>query len=258
MSSRNRGGGRFAPPQILFESLEEAIERVDHTCCVDFDMPEKLGHGLFAQKISEGVTVSGPSGTVVNDKMKITYGRLEDLVDWHEISGLLVLGGTALLVTKPSIPDFLRREYSEMFAVEVNPCERTIKQHAYWVNAADKDPSRKYSMILVVFPEGVVCTTDFQSLVAPTPQGDMKVKLELRTFSTEKNVSKKKVKNVIQTHYPGAFNLRVIGVDRDLEVNSEEDDDIEDAFVGQMQNMNVSGNKGKGKDQSVPDTKKSS
>ena len=115
------------------------MEQVDHTVYVDFDFPEKLGHGLFAQKVDEGVTVTGPSGTVVNDRMKITYARLEDLVDWHEISGLLVLNGTAFLLTKPGIPDFLKRECMDMFAVETNPCERTVKQHAYWVNAAEKD-----------------------------------------------------------------------------------------------------------------------
>ena len=239
----------------LFDSLKAAMEQVDHTVYVDFDFPEKLGHGLFAQKIVEGVTVTGPKGTIVNDRMKITYARLEDLVDWHEISGLLVLNGTALLLTKPGIPDFLRREYLDMFGVEANPCERTIKQHAYWVNAVEKDPSRKYTLILIVFPEGVVCTTDFQSLVAAVPQGDMKVKFELRQFSTEKNVSKKAEKLVGQTHYPGHFHLRILGVDRDLEVNSEEDEDIDDAFMGQMKNMKVSSDR-KGKD--TPDQTTSS
>jgi len=109
--------------------------------------------------------VTGPSGTVVNNKMKTTYARLEDLVDWHEVSGLLVLNGTALLLTKPGIPDFLKREFASMYNLETNPCERTIKQHACWVNAVDKDPTRKYTLILIVFPEGIVCTTDFQSLV---------------------------------------------------------------------------------------------
>ena len=230
------------------------MEQVDHTVYVDFDFPEKLGHGLFAQKVDEGVTVTGPSGTVVNDRMKITYARLEDLVDWHEISGLLVLNGTAFLLTKPGIPDFLKREYMDMFAVETNPCERTVKQHAYWVNAAEKDPSRKCTLILVVFPEGVVCTTDFQSLAAAVPQGDMKVKFELRQFATDKNVSKKKEKIVSQTHYPGHFHLRILGVERNLEVNSEEDEDIDDAFLGQVQHMNVSeGNKSKGKESTTAD-----
>jgi len=49
------------------------MEQVDHTVYDDFDFPEKLGHGLFVQKVNEGVTVTGPSGTVVNDRMKITY-----------------------------------------------------------------------------------------------------------------------------------------------------------------------------------------
>ena len=242
----------------LFESLDDAISKVDHECYVDFDMPEKLGHGLFAQRIEEGVMVTGPSGTVVNDKMKITIGRLEDLSDWHEMSGLLVLNGTALLFTKPSVPDFLRREYLQMYALEQNKCERTIKQHAYWVNAVEKDHTRKYTLILIVFPEGVVCTTDFVSLVPPTPHTDMKVKLELRQFQTTKNISKKKTNNVTQTHCPGTFNLRILGVDRDLEVHSEEDDDIDDAFMGQMSQMNVSsakGTKGKEKDQATPGTK---
>ena len=55
-----------------------------------------------------------------------------------------------------------------------------MKQPACWVNAVDKDPNRKHTLILVVFPEGMVYTTDFQSLVAAVPQGDMKVKFELR------------------------------------------------------------------------------
>jgi len=49
-------------------------------------------------------------------------------------------------------------------------------------------------------------------------------------------------------------------VDRDLEVHSEEDDDIDDAFMGQMRQMNVSlakGTKGKEKDQAMPDQNKS-
>ena len=83
----------------------------------------------------------------------------------------------------------------------------------------------------------------------------MKVKFELRQFSTEKNVSKKAEKLVGQTHYPGHFHLRILGVDRDLEVNSEEDEDIDDAFMGQMQNMNVSSAR-KGKD--TPDQTTSS
>jgi len=87
----------------------------------------------------------------------------------------------------------------------------------------------------------------------------MKVRLELREFSTDKNVSKKKEKIVTQTHCPGFFNLRSIGVDRNLEVNSEEEDDIDDAFMGQMRNMNVSGaakvnvSSGGGKGKQMPD-----
>ena len=75
MSSKKRGGGggRFALAPILFNLLEDVMEQVDHTVYDDFDFPEKLGHGLFVQKVNEGVTVTGPSGTVVNDRMKITY-----------------------------------------------------------------------------------------------------------------------------------------------------------------------------------------
>jgi len=58
---------------------------------------------------------------------------------------------------------------------------------------------------------------------------------------------------VTQTHYPGRFHLRIVGVDRDLEVNSEEDKDIDNTFLGHMKNMNVSGEKGKGKDVNMPD-----
>jgi len=102
---------------ILFNWLEAAMEQVDRTACVDFDFPEKLGHGLFAQKVEEGLTVTGPSSTVVSNGMKITYAQLEDLNNRHEVSSLLVLNGIAFLLTKPGIPDFLRREHNEMFAV---------------------------------------------------------------------------------------------------------------------------------------------
>ena len=110
----------------------------------------------------------------------------------EEVAGMLVLNGCALLVTKPSVPQFLLDNHKDLHGLEAMKCDAMAQKHAMWANAVKKDPSCKLQSFLIVLPEGMVCTDDLVSMDPSPPKGDKKLKLFLGDLTLLTSVGSKK------------------------------------------------------------------
>ena len=129
--------------------------------------------------------------------MKITNIHLTDVQDFELLSAKLVLHGTALLVTRASVASFLLYGHEDVLALEQNVTLEEINQTKSTMNEIIEDESRHIETVLVIFPEGVVCTADFKSDAFPVQ--DMEVDYAQRELRKRQN-----------HHWPGYWRLRII------------------------------------------------
>ena len=220
---------------VLFKNLEEAIEMCDFVSYADFDHPEALGHGLTINEHKNSLIIRGFGKAVQNDRVKIT-NLFMDLRDYELTHGMIVLGGQAFLVRRPSLPTFVREDNSDLLSLEAaDECiDKVQEDMAKQCNAVRKDADRFFHTILIVMPEGVICTTDMFSLVPTAPTYDSKVRLFLREFGRAFQATKATAGKSAQLFYPGHWTLRVVN-DASNNTLVEADDEVHDlsnAFEG--------------------------
>ena len=236
--------------QNLFSSLKEAEESVHHVIPVDIEMPKSHGHGVAVFYFQESLLVSGIEGTVLDDKLRFQLEGIADLRDFKEYRAYLVCGGQALYFTKPSIPNYLKENADELYALEapetdeeLTLLDKEFKEIKKWRTQVAQDPDRRTTSHLFVFPEGMVCTTDVSSVWPAIPSRDMRVHLQMRELAVDYTLTSNKRNSAPvetgQIFHPAFYSVCVVSEEpNELEYQEEEDQDICES----MQGMKFDGN----------------
>lgn len=224
-----------SPGNEVFGSLAEAIGMVDHVVYVDTEHPESHGHGFFCLKVPDALLTATDLGTYVDDELVFMAEDLIDLCDYQKYNGQLVLNGQGLLVTKPSVANYLLNQYLELLALEDEQCDRTEHEFKCWISALHNDKTRMDQTILFVFEDDVVCTTDFNSAQPAGPTCDHNVKFLLRELPLNTEAADGTV--IPQVFYPGYFKLRIVrrGKPKMLLVEQAPVKSLASAFEGMKQ-----------------------
>lgn len=248
---RRKGGPQGTPHQLRYTSIEDAIEKTDHHCLVNFDFPPQ-GHGTMFQRFSNTIQVSGEYGTVKDDEVKITLESIVDLRDFHDCYfGHLVLNGQGFVLTKPWVCKLLVENADLVYALEdVQTQEEALaitnkyQEHVKFGNNVKKNPDLRLQTIFFEFPEGVVCTTNMTEEYPDAPSRDTRVVLRLRELPASFKVPGKDggLVETMQMFNPAFFTLRVVRpADEDafhLQVNEEQRYDVCSAMEGMKQRIN--------------------
>lgn len=198
------------PKLSIFTDIDEAIGMVDHVIPVDTDYPESGGHGVHVLRVPESILTTTEHGTFVSDKIVFFLEDLVDITDYKKIKGQVVLHGTGFLLSKPSVPAYLRKYYNEVLAKEKIHCERTEHEFKTWLNGVTEDASRMQHDLLFLLPDGVECTTDMASTNPAAPTEDQSAFLFLREIPLETENEDEGGPLIPQIFYPGYFKLRVV------------------------------------------------
>ena len=210
----------------------------DFSCSYIANRFEILDHNWLPECVGENVVVlpveyCNHMEKYVYTKIKISTSMV-DINDYASYTLTLVLNGTAVMYSCPSVPYFQRKRHAELLNMEASKCKRTKDKTATEMKSLGKDPARLIRSILIVFPKGMVCTTDFDTLEPSIPTGDKKVKRLMRHINTSDSIGKKNPEQVAQHFRPIHWNLRVISEGDDALVDDEEssDDDLCDGLEG--------------------------
>ena len=134
------------------------------------------------------------------------------------------------MITKPSVPFFLLNNHKELNALEVTKSQGTEDRHGSFANAINKDKSRQTKSILLMFPEGMVCTTDMSSMEPRIPSGDLDCNLEVREMSVDDEIEGSEVGQIF---YPAFWELSVLDEVVELvEVVNQKPRSLHNAFQG--------------------------
>ena len=215
----------------MFTCLEDAIEFADDVVDVDFEYPERNNQGLYICQIDK---VETPKELIT--KLRVLIPDIVDLRDFKSIKGLIVCGGSAFLIFRPSLPFALLNGIDDFFSIEKNPCTRTQQDMKATMTNIRGDKARQFRSILLVFPNDVSLTSDWTDNI---PRVDKKSKLNLRIVQLKKHKIDDKGKQAVQYFYPAYWEMRmVIGNRRDVfEGEEEDDDDLAAAMEGQKINL---------------------
>ena len=192
-------------------------------------LPECLGENLFALPI-ENVN---HAEKYVYTKFKIS-GSMIDINDFALYTLTLILNGTAAMYAYPCVPHYQREHFAELLKMETPKCKRTEDKTATVMKVLKKDKDRLIRHILIVFPVGTVCTTDFDSLEPEAPTTEKKVKRLMRKIDTTSLIGKKSPEQVYQHFRPIHWNLRILAEGGNALVDDSEssEDDLCDGFEG--------------------------
>ena len=198
----------------MFSTLEEAIDYADDAIFWEFDKPEKNTAGLFIQKFDDI-----PHGDEMVAYAKVTNYHLIDVNDFEALSAKLVLFGTALLITRASVPHFLLNGHKEVLDLELTIADEEVNQTASTMNDIIEDEARQTETILIVFPEGCVCNADFSGTF---PSHDMDVAYSQRELMTSDN-----------HHWPGYWKIRIVSTKvKKIKLKSKKKQTILEAMAG--------------------------
>ena len=110
---------------------------VDDVYVLDFDHPEANGFGILAFKVED---IKSANGRFLYDKVKLILANgITDLADIPRIAGTIVLGGQAFHLAMPSIPDFMKEQYEELFKLDQVRCAKTEEQFEVHINRISND-----------------------------------------------------------------------------------------------------------------------
>jgi hypothetical protein len=180
---------------------------VDDVYVLDFENPEANGFGILAFKIED---IKSDDKHFLYDKAKlILTNAVTDLADIPHIAGRIVLGGQAFHLAMPSVPEFFKEQYEDLFALEETRCSKTEEQYELHINRIANDKGRSKHTALFVLPDGFAFSDDFTTADASPSIMDRKMNLFLRVLQVVKPIEPKGPK-MPQTFYPGFFELRVL------------------------------------------------
>lgn len=184
----------------FFATLDDAVSFADEVIEVDFDRPESNNQGWLIWK-ADGVRTAGNQRI---SAVHVTIGDIGDLNDVQRIVGLLVLNGTALLVTLPCLPFFLQeRNGRQLIDLQDHPANRAAIEVVMANIRADQN--RQWRTVLVVFPVGTACNL---MEVRGIPNGDQPVPLSVSHLTN--TVGGGEVLTTEQHFHLGSFTLRVV------------------------------------------------
>jgi hypothetical protein len=147
------------------------------------------------------------------DKAKIILtNAVIDLADIPRVVGTVVLGGKAFHLALPSIPEFLRKQYESLFALDAVRCAKTEEQYELHINRISNDKGRSKHTALFVLPDGFAFSDDFSVADASPSIMDRTMHISMRSLGIEKAVEVGG-QSVAQHFYPAFFELRVLSCD---------------------------------------------
>jgi hypothetical protein len=180
---------------------------VDDVYVLDFDHPEANGFGILAFKVED---IKSASGRFLYDKVKLILANgITDLADIPRIAGTIVLGGQAFHLAMPSIPDFMKEQYEELFKLDQVRCAKTEEQFELHINRISNDQGRSTHTTLFVLPDGYAFADDFDTANASPSIMDRTMRIVMRELQSKKALEPGGLP-IPQIFYPGFFELRVL------------------------------------------------
>jgi len=153
-----------------------------------------------------------------------------------KVKASLLIDGTGIVITEPSVPQYLYKDLKSMYALdaEAEACEATIRAHKVASTGIKRDEKRQVKQVTVKFPDGMSCNNEFFN-----NSGTSKLKTNIRFMEVvicQEEDEDGLVNDVNQTCTYVFWKVAIDGTDRRLR---EESDSDEDELVGALKRMKI-------------------
>ena len=210
----------------------------------DLEHPENNGGELYVVDAPDETT---PNGEEQIDLMKIAMviPDLQDLKD-KKLTGHVILGGRAFLVTMPSVPAWMVSKVDALIGKEtgynkIAGFDQGLKKMTAMMGSKHEAETRKVRHILLVFPEDVVVSANMKDHAPPADNCAIQ-KAAVRSRSINPTTVEIRIQDddraKVQNHYIGHWILRVVSRKQTWLVaqrpvrSVDEDDDLAQSFGG--------------------------
>ena len=124
-------------------------------------------------------------------KCKVMLARgVANLSDIPLHTGMNVLDGQGFLVTVPSLPSYMKNNFTQLLQAEKTKCSKTLDSHKKHITAIQSDPSRATFMYLLWLPNSMRFCLDFDNIDAPPLSVEKQVRIQMREVKCITKVGK--------------------------------------------------------------------
>lgn len=192
---------------------------------LDLDHPGQFGENLF---ITANTEIKSASGKFLYNTLKVSNFHMTDPKDHNIYRAFAVLGGRDLLIEQPSVPFFAHDKPKKIYKREGDRCARTELATTKMLTAITKRGEgvkvapRLIRRVLVVLPEDMIVTNDYDSKEPAVPVADFEVIYTYRAWISKE----KEPRRII------CWLFRIKSNDNELEHDSDSSD--EDTLARRM------------------------